>query len=520
MSDQPNFLVFIVDQMRADWMGCAGHPLVKTPNIDAIAGAGTRFTDFHVALPICMPNRASLMTGRMPSVHGVRFNGVPLPSNANTFVDVLAEAGYDTALIGKSHLQPFTDHPPLRKADTVERLIPEALKPGTTAYIEEEPASYAGEAPKPFDAPYYGFQHVDMVTGHGDRAGGHYDQWLRRTHPEWKDWHDPANELAHDYTCSQAYRTPVPEEAYPTAWIGNRACDYLSNPARADAPFFAFVSFPDPHHPFNPPGKYWDMYDPDDFDIPVPYAAHQNPPLPLTALTEQWETGETPPIPQMAFRASDRHVREAMALTAGMITMIDDQIGKVMEALRASGQYDNTVVIFTSDHGDYLGAFNLMLKGPWPHHSITRVPFIWSDPQSREAAETDALASTIDLSASILARASLAPYFGIQGESFLETLTTGKSHRDSLLIEHNDSGPRMGFDRPARVRTLRTKDWRLSLYKGEDWGELYDLQSDPDETRNLWNDPAYQEIKGRLALDLAEHLIGQMDECPRANRLA
>ncbi|WP_299988868.1 sulfatase-like hydrolase/transferase [uncultured Ruegeria sp.] len=108
MPKQPNFVLFSTDQNRGDWLGCAGHPVVKTPHIDAIASKGTRFTDFHVATQVCMPNRASLLTGRFPSVHGLRNNGAILPRSANTFVDVLAEAGYRTASTGKSHLQPMT----------------------------------------------------------------------------------------------------------------------------------------------------------------------------------------------------------------------------------------------------------------------------------------------------------------------------------------------------------------------------------------------------------------------------
>ena len=113
MSKRPNFLFLITDQHRADWLGCYGHPIVKTPNIDAIAATGTRFDNFHVASPVCMPNRASLITGRYPTVHGLRTNGCLLPLRANTFVDVLAASGYHTAAIGKSHLQPFTDLAPL-----------------------------------------------------------------------------------------------------------------------------------------------------------------------------------------------------------------------------------------------------------------------------------------------------------------------------------------------------------------------------------------------------------------------
>ena len=520
MNKKPNFLLFITDQHRADWLGCAGHPVVQTPNIDAIAASGTRFGDFHVALPVCMPNRASLMTGRMPSVHGLRHNGCLLSRRANTFVDVLAASGYATASIGKSHLQPFTESPPLRKADGVDRLIPEAWKPDAEAYRQEEPGSFEGETVSPFEVPYYGFQHVDMVTSHGDKCGGQYGQWFRKNHPDWQALHNPANELPHSYTCPQAYRTPVLEESYPTTWVADRAIDYLEGRAAQDDPFFAFVSFPDPHHPFNPPGKYWDMYAPEQFSVNLPYGAHENPVPPMEHASEMWKAGKMPPIPQMPFRADDMHLREAMALTAGMITMIDDQIGRVVQTLKDTGQYDNTIIIFTSDHGDYLGDFNLLLKGPLMFSSITRVPMIWSDPDTRTAVHTDTMASTIDISASILDRAGLAPYNGMQGQSFLGSLNGTQPHRDEVLIEHNDGGPRMGLKTAARIRTLRSHKWRFSVFAGEDWGELYDLQADPKETRNLWDDPAYAGDKAKLALRLAEHLTFQMDESPRATRLA
>ncbi|MBT6276036.1 MAG: sulfatase-like hydrolase/transferase [Chromatiales bacterium] len=109
----PNFLYIMTDQLRADWLSCAGHPVVRTPNIDALASQGTRFTRFHVASPVCMPNRASLLTGRFPTSHGLRTNGCTLPRSANTFVDVLREEGYRTASIGKSHIQPMTGTKPI-----------------------------------------------------------------------------------------------------------------------------------------------------------------------------------------------------------------------------------------------------------------------------------------------------------------------------------------------------------------------------------------------------------------------
>jgi len=520
MTRKPNFLYIMVDQHRADWLGCYGHPVVKTPNIDALAANGTRFDEFHVATPVCMPNRASFMTGRMPSVHGLRYNGCTLPERANTFVDVLKADGYATATIGKSHLQPFTDMQAQHQASGLNGPIAEAWKPEPGAYDREEPERYVDGDRYDFPTPYYGFDHVDMVTGHGDRAGGHYRQWFRQKHPDWKDLCDPANQLPHDYTCPQAYRTPIPEDSYPTAYTKERAKDYLASRANEDQPFFAFVSFSDPHHPFNPPGKYWDMYDPDDFDLPSRFEDHKNPPPPLLEAREVFENGGGQKTPQTAFMAPDREVREAMALTAGMITMIDDAVGEIIQALKDAGQYENTVIAFNSDHGDYMGDFNMLLKGAWATRSINRVPMIWSDPSARTGRATSALASTIDVSATILERAGVDPYLGMQGQSFLSCVHGTDQHRDSLLIEFNDGLTRMGFDTPARVRSVVTQDWQFSVYKDQDWGELYDLRNDPLQTRNLWAEAEYQEVKAQFFESLTEHLIGQMDESPRSSRMA
>ena len=520
MTQRPNFLFLITDQQRADWLGCYGHPVLKTPHIDAIAEQGTRFDSFHVASPVCMPNRASLLTGRYPSLHGLRYNGCVLPETANTFVDLLADAGYHSAAIGKSHLQPFTDLPPMGKdVDEIARTA-EAWKASGSHVYQEGPEQYQSDGRYDFRTPYYGYAHVDMVTHHGDRCGGHYQQWFRDAAPDWEALHDPTNQLPHNYSCPQAYRTPIPEELYPTAYVRDRAIDYITSRAGEDAPFFAFVSFPDPHHPFNPPGKYWDMYSPDQFELTLPYAAHQNPTPPMRWLYDNWKNGGGQMTPQTAMMLDDQALKEAMALTAGMIACIDDAVGEIHAALERSGQLENTVICYTSDHGDYLGDFNMLLKGALPFRGITRVPFIWSDPSDRSRATTDALCSTVDLAATILDRAGLQPFNGNQGQSFLPAVAGEGGPRDEALIEYNDGGNRLGFKNPARVRALVTKDWRYTVYKDQTWGELYDLQNDPNETQNLWNSPDHVDVRARLSERLSHHLIAQMDESPLADRIA
>ncbi|MEM9578997.1 MAG: sulfatase-like hydrolase/transferase [Pseudomonadota bacterium] len=518
MSKRPNFILFITDQHRGDWLGCAGHPVVKTPNIDALAGKGTRFTDFHVATPVCMPNRASLLTGRFPSVHGLRSNGALLPRSANTFVDVLAAGGYRTASIGKSHLQPMTGVK-LPRQETEARQIEEAWKADGSDYTQEQRQAFEARGGE-IETPYYGYQKVVTASHHGPNSGGHYAKWLKEVAPNWEELLDPEQELPHSYTCPQAFRTPMPEELYPTSFIRDQTIAHLKEAAQQEEPFFLFVSFPDPHHPFNPPGKYWDMYDPDAFDVPLPYDAHRNPIPPLQYLKGELDAGNPPPTPQSAFMAGKRHVQEAMALTAGMITMVDDAIGEVMEQMRALDLDRETVVMFTSDHGDYMGDFNLLLKGSPPFRSITKVPFIWHDPVDPTSRETAQMGSTVDISATILDRAGFAPYNGIQGRSLLSAIRGGRGPRDHLFCEFNDVVPRLGFEAPPMVRSVLTPTHRLTVYLGEDWGELYDLSADPGETCNLWDDPAHAEEKAQLVLRLTHDLIDQMDRSPAVTQLA
>ena len=237
-------------------------------------------------------------------------------------------------------------------------------------------------------------------------------------------------------------------------------------------------------------------------------------------LHDNWKNGGGQTTPQTAMMLDEQQLKEAMALTAGMMAFVDDAVGDIMQSLEDNGQLENTVICYNSDHGDYLGDFNMLLKGALPFRSITRVPFIWSDPNNRNATSSDALASTVDLAATILERAGLAPFHGNQGKSFKSAIDGGEGVRDELLIEYNDGGRRLGFKEPARVRALVTKQWRYTIYRDQDWGELYDLIGDPSETDNLWDSADHFEIRAQLAERMNQHLIAQMDESPQSDRVA
>jgi arylsulfatase A-like enzyme len=527
---RPNFLLFITDQHRFDYLGCYGHGVLKTPHIDSIAARGTRFTRFYVATPVCMPNRATLMTGRMPSVHGVRSNGAPLSLQCNTFVDLLHAAGYATALIGKSHLQNFGPHPPVlrrpppREGDQVlDASFAEARKTiaGDGPYDQEHPKRWQAGHDFAMQLPFYGFEQVDLCTAHGDQVGGHYYVWLKARRPDADALRDPGNQLPHDYVCPQAIRTPIPEGLYPTAYVAQQSCAWLDRHAAGARrqPFFLMVSFPDPHHPFTPPGRYWSMYSPQDMALPPSFAPGDRAlARPVAWALARRARGEAETQGQAAFAVDAREAREAMALTCGTIAMIDDAVGSVLERLAAHALNHNTVVIFTSDHGDFLGDHRLLLKGPAHYEGITHVPFIWAEPGQRRV-RSELLAGTLDIAPTILDRARIEPYNGIQGISLMPALGQGPPPpgwpaRHSLVIEDDQQRAALGFPEGARLRTLVTQRWRMTIAEHDAYGELYDLAGDPHEMSNLFDDPGSRGVRAELMEQLAYRQMELADRSP------
>jgi arylsulfatase A-like enzyme len=525
---RPNFLFIITDQHRADYLGCAGHPVLKTPHIDSIAARGTFFERFYVATPVCMPNRSTLMTGRMPSVHGVRNNGSPLSLFSNTFVDALRATGYATALVGKSHLQNFGPHPPILKRppprpgdQRLDASFAEARKPiaGDGPYDQEHPKRWEAGHDFAMQLPFYGFDHVDLCTQHGDQVGGHYYTWLKSRRDDADALRDPRNQLPHDCVCPQAIRTPIPEELYPTSYIADRTCEWLGRYAKGERsqPFFLMMSFPDPHHPFTPPGRYWSMYSPQDMALPPSFdPGNRALARPVAWALAQRESGNADTAGQAAFAVDAREAREAMALSCGMIAMIDDAIGRVLGALVAGGLADDTVVVFTTDHGDFLGDHQLLLKGPAHFDGITHVPFIWAEPGAYAPRRSDALAGTLDIAATVLDRAKVQPYNGIQGLSLLPAIAGSNAMiaRDSMVIEDDQQRAVFGLPPASRLRTLVTRRWRMTIAHGDPYGELYDLRNDPHEMDNLFEDPAHRGVRAELMERLAYRQMELADRSP------
>lgn len=504
MSDRPSFVLFITDQQQARMLGCAGDPVLQTPNIDAIAATGTRFDRFHVAMPSCMPNRASILTSLYPSVNGVRFNGIPLPRENVTFPELFHDAGYRTGLMGKGHLQPILEPYPEQGA--------------TSEVWWRQELEGRGNG---LTAPYYGYDAVSIVTGHGDACGGHYETWLKDRLPDYQDYLGPENQLPHNYSCPQAVRSRLPEEYYPTTYIADQALAFLDEQADSDQPFLLVVSFPDPHHPFNPPGEYWGMYDPDDIPLPDNFDAPDSGLPHLAAARAARGANCDNRDGYGAIALAEREAREAIALTYGMITMIDDAIGRVRQKLADQGLDDNTVQIFTSDHGDLLGDHGLMLKGPLHYQNLVRVPFVMSDPFSpSQGAVNSDLFSGVDIGVSLLDRAGISGPETTHGISIFEVASGDLPARTGVLIEDEYQSPVLCFDTAPTLRTFITQRWRLTVFEQNDWGELYDLENDPGEVTNLWFNEEYAAIKSTLLSNVVSEMMASTDRRMRPKSLA
>lgn len=527
---RPNFLLFMTDQQRADHLGCYGNTLLRTPNIDALAKSGSIFDRFYVSAPVCMPNRAALVTGRMPSATGVRRNGIPLSLSSRTFADALLEAGYRTALIGKAHFQnmtdvapsPATDAPGIpreRQADINDRSGPE--------YGCESPGSWSNPAFQ-VPVPYYGFDDTRLCLEHGDQVGGDYARWLDQKNLAAANSPGPASALAveSEVKAPQAWRTAVDEAHYPTSFIAEKSIEWLHAHAAgpdSDRPFLLQCSFPDPHHPFTPPGKYWSAYSPDEVQLPASFdASLEFAPPHKRALHEELANGKRLTAGSRAIAVTEAEAREAIALNYGAINMIDDAVGRVMRSLSELGLDDNTVVIFLSDHGDFMGDHGLLFKGPLHYQSLIRMPFIWRDTDGvAQTGHCGGLASAIDLAPTILERAGVMVYHGMQGRSLLPDMRgLHEDSRRAILIEEEGHRSLPGLPAPPRVRTLVTDRWRISILVGADWGELYDLSSDPDEIHNRFTDPACAGIRAELMWQLSAEMARLSENLPLPTGMA
>lgn len=478
MNSQPNIVLITCDQLRMDTLGCYGDSSVRTPNIDALAFRGTRFTNAFVASPVCGPNRGAMATGRYPSVNGEWTNGVTLPATELTFMEVLRRDGYHTAGAGKMHFEPQWNYPSDR-AD------------GNTA----NPAPSDARNPQPCKFPWYGFETAMISEDH--RVGPYADYLAEHGLDTWSDLHS-FSYPQHDCKCST-----IPKEHHQTNWIADRAIDMIKQ-RDPNRPMLLWTSFVDPHHPFNPPAPYDTMYKPDDMPLPK---------------FHQGESAHWPEQYIRKFTLSERN-HEAIGMNKlsnanwqkirayyyGMITCIDDAIGRMMQVIREE-LGENTYVIFTSDHGEMLGDHHLLFKG-CHFEQVTRIPLLVTylgDEQSSEKV-SDELVNSLDLMPSVLDMAHVTTPQTVQGQSYCQNQIIGNTPgRNQLLIE----------DPQPTCRTIWSKEARLTWHGMDTISELYDLKQDPGCHQNLWDQPQAKTLQNQMFQQLLTLMAFNYDPAHR-----
>jgi len=510
--NRPNVLFVICDQLRADHVGFAGNGVVRTPNIDSIAAGGMVFDQAFVSNPVCMPNRSTIMTGRMPSAHGVVFNDRSLDPMANTFVRQLRNEGWRTALIGKSHLQHGMSRDSHRHFGLAAGHST-ALEDGWDT-LEHQERYEAGESIRPDD--FYGFGHLELTIGHGAMSGGHHYQWALEqgvSHDDLTSGLDPTYDVPdRSEHWWQIHAAPFPEEAYSTAFVTARTIAFIEEAAASDEPWMTWCSFPDPHHPLSPPEPWFSRHDPGDMELP---ATFHDP-------GEAWpahitQTRSHGPLPDggpglyvIPFGPNEDQALACIAATYGMIEAIDEGVGKILAALKRTGEADNTIIVFTSDHGDMMGDHGIMLKGFMHFEGCLRVPMVINTPDGN-GGRTTSLASSIDLPHTILELCGVAEFQGMQGTSLTPLLgDPSASVRDSVLIEDDFPPAAVGAPVPEKTRTVRTATHRYTR-DSTGFEQLFDMANDPGELTNLAPGNQDPTVRVKMLDVLADAMIGADD---------
>jgi len=495
-----NILFIMVDQLRFDYLGCTGHPSIKTPNIDALAAKGISFSQAYVQAPLCGPSRMSTYTGRYCHSHGATWNGTPLRVGEMTMGDHLRPLGMDTVLCGKTHAMP--------DFKGMERLG-----------IDPNSVTGARIAECGFDV----WERMDgeFPAGLPDLKSTYQDYLRDKGYESDNPWHDFANSgvdedgniLSGWQLSSSTQPARIAKEDSETAWLTTRAMDYLSqvgSDSRAgnNTPWCLHLSYIKPHWPYVAPAPYHNMYGVDDIKPVVRSNSELANPHPALAAFQKKRVGQ-------AFSRSD--VREAVIPAyMGLITEIDDQIGRLMSHLDATGMRDETLIIFTSDHGDYLGDHWLGEKELF-HDASSRVPLIIVDP-SQEANATRAsvcneLVEAIDLAPTFVDYAGGVPASEIlEGHSLRPLVQRNSlegnngSLRDYVISEYDYCFKiaRQSLNQPiADCRLAMIYDGRFKLIHAEGFRPmLFDLQTDPDEMNDLGDNPDHVETTNRLETEL------------------
>ena len=443
---RPNILIIYTDQQRWDALHANGNPDIRTPNLDRLAQEGVNFDHFYVQNPVCMPSRVSFLTGQYPATLGITHMGVPVPPETMALPRLLRNSGYRSANIGKLHFLPHAnrDHREVH--------------------------------------PDYGFDHLEISDEPGPYEDA-YRAWVRRTAPDQLDHLSvglpPAAETW--YRMMRVQDTVVhPQERFPkhpipfpgrddvthTAFVAERTIDYLRDRTASPEPFMCIAGIYSPHSPWVAPQRFIDMYDPQALTLP--------------AFPPEVEEKRGPG------NCDDDELRRARQGYYAMVSEVDHHVGQMLDALDASGLADNTIVVFTSDHGEWLGEHLKYGKGYPGHDCVSRVPLLVRMPGAANGRRVSHLVEGVDVVPTLLEAAGAPVPPHVQGRSLLPLLNGSDDPvRDSALMEF------------AGWKMITTQEFRYVAHAdGQEF--LYDLREQWGEYRDVSEGPKY-------AADLSEH---------------
>jgi len=437
MNSKPDIFFIFCDQWNARYLGCAGHPQVRTPHLDVLAADGCMFDTAYTPSPVCMPARVSLASGLYPHTHGFfsNYTGKPFPADQVTLFRCLQEAGYTTAKIGKYHyfsIEWGQDYEVCRD------------------YYDQLGLDWAEETSTPFQGPFVNSGYTRLLKEHG----------LLETF---------VTDIGARYVDGQytARPSPLPPDMTPDGYVCRQTLAYLKR-APADKPLFLCASFPGPHTPLDAPGKYADMVDPADVDLPTNYDEER-------------------------CKYGPRSVAEMTAQYMGKITHLDDRVGELVQALKDRGNWENTVVVFSVDHGDRMGEHGLVSKCGFEEGSA-RVPLIIGGPAAPIATRGRRNASPVsflDLFPTFLDLAGADIPDTCQAASLLPILNGETDYVHDAVFSEIANGESFNY----MVRDARWK-WHVHGKNGREC--LFDMTADPHETRNLAGSPDHDDTVRRL----------------------
>ncbi len=508
MMKRPNILLITSDQHRPDCYGFTGQRKIRTPFLDRLAARGTRFDTCITPNVVCQPARASILTGLLPLTHGVYDNHVSLDADVGEqgWARALANTGYKSGFIGKAHF---------------------GEDPKSTPYGAPESRDESASFPDDWNGPYMGFDHVRlMILGHWHQylpceeppRGHHFERWFwghGDPGEAWRLWRENIGEMP---GATQTWNSALPAAWHSTTWVTDQAREFLQAQS-SDEPFALWVSYPDPHHSFDCPEPWSKLYHPDEVDISDTHqrdldtrpwwhrAALEKEPLGKTERSRVLRREYSRITPQ-----TDAQLAEMTANYFGMISFIDHGVGRVLDALEQAGLEDDTIVIFTSDHGELLGDHGLYLKGPTHYEALLRVGFVAAGPGIRRNAVVADPVSTLDLAPTLYDYCGLPANDAHQGQSLRELLAGADDSRDFAYNEWNMHPSRAGI--PLELRTVRTRNAKLTVDRISGEGELYDLSEDPDEMVNRFSDPAKASLRRELEDMIAERPGSVMASLP------